>query len=65
MSETVEDYKWKVGDVFVSGPYRWKVERVDGDRAVLRSCSTAWATTKPLTFREWHEGHRWTLEPQP
>ncbi len=66
MSETTEAYKWKVGDVFAHGPYRWKVAVVHGDKAVLRSCSTPWATTLPLTFEEWHDNHRWTLEePQP
>lgn len=56
------DYKWRVGDVFVNGEYRWKVESVEGDKAVLRSCSTSWATTRPLTFVEWREGGRWQLE---
>lgn len=55
-------YQWKIGDVFTDGTYRWKVESVSGDRAVLRSCSTSWATTRLLTFDEWREGGRWQLE---
>jgi hypothetical protein len=64
MSEQAEtgDYRWRVGDVFTNGYYRWVVDAVDGDRAVLRSCSSSWATTVPLTFREWREGGRWQLE---
>jgi hypothetical protein len=58
-----ESYRWRVGDVFTDGPHLWKVDSVVGDRAVLRSCSSAWATTMPLTFTEWHEGHRWKLVP--
>lgn len=55
-------YVWKVGDVFTDGKNRWKVDSVQGVKAVLRSCSTDWATTKPLTFNEWREGSRWKLE---
>ena len=58
-------YQWKVGDVFINGPHRWKVDSVHGDQAVLRSCSTSWATTRLLTFDEWHEGGRWQLEAAP
>lgn len=55
-------YRWRIGDVFTNGTYRWRVEHISDDKAVLRSCSSAWATTVPLTFAEWHEGHRWRLE---
>ncbi len=54
-------YEWRIGDVFTDGTYRWKVESIHGEMAVLRSCSTAWATTRPLTFDEWREGGRWKL----
>ena len=60
--ETNKPYTWRVGDVFVNGEYRWKVDSVHGDRAVLRSCGSSWATTIPLTFDEWREGGRWQLE---
>lgn len=59
-----DEYRWRVGDVFTNGTHRWRVDSVRGDRAVMRSCSTEWATTIPLTFAEWHEGHRWKLEAQ-
>jgi hypothetical protein len=57
-------YTWKIGDVFTDGKYRWRVDTVflGGQRAVLRSCSTPWATTIALTFNEWREGGRWRLE---
>ncbi|MFI5222717.1 MAG: hypothetical protein ACHQX3_00490 [Nitrospirales bacterium] len=57
-------YEWKVGDVFTDGTYRWKVESIQGDKAVLRSCSTAWAYTIPLTYSEWQSnmGLEWRLE---
>ncbi len=55
-------YTWRRGDVFTNGTYRWRVASIDGDKAVLQSCSTAWATTRPLTFDEWREGGRWQLE---
>lgn len=59
----VSDYKWRVGDVFTDGEHQWAVDRiVDGERAVLRSCGSSWATTIPLTFIEWREGGRWQLE---
>lgn len=58
----MSDYRWKVGDVFANGPYRWAVDSIHGDKAVLRSCSSSWATTMPLTFDEWHEAGRWQLE---
>ena len=45
-----KEYRWKVGDVFVAGEHRWKVDAVYDDRAVLRSCGNSWATTVPLTF---------------
>lgn len=56
-------HNWRIGEVFTDGTYRWKVDRVESERAVLRSCSTNWATTRPLTFDEWREGGRWRLEP--
>jgi len=59
------EYQWRVGDVFTNGEHRWRVDSIDGDKAVLRSCSTDWATTIPLTYNDWHEGHRWKLEEQP
>lgn len=62
MTRATNDYHWKVGDVFTDGTSRWRVDSVHVDKAVLRSCSTSWATTNPLTFAEWHEGHRWKLE---
>lgn len=58
----MSDYKWKVGDVFANGPHRWAVDSISGDRAVLRSCSSSWATTILLTFDEWNDSGRWRLE---
>jgi hypothetical protein len=58
----VNRQEWQVGDVFTDGTYRWRVESIQDDKAVLRSCSTSWATTRPLTFVEWREGGRWQLE---
>jgi hypothetical protein len=55
-------YKWKTGDVFTNGTSRWAVDSIDGDKAVMRSCGSSWATTIPLTFDEWREGGRWQLE---
>lgn len=55
-------YQWKIGDVFTNGEYRWKVVEVVGERAVLQSCSTSWATTNLLTYNEWREGGKWKLE---
>lgn len=63
--EYIPGYRWRVGDVFESGESRWRVERIEGDKAVLRSCGSSWATTIPLTFNEWHEGGRWQLVPAP
>lgn len=57
-----QPYRWRVGDVFTDGQYRWTVDSVDGDKAVLRSCGSSWATTIPLTLSEWREGGRWRLE---
>lgn len=65
MSDETAGYQWRVSDVFTSegGKYRWKVESThEGGTAVLRSCSTSWATTRRLTFNEWREGGRWQLE---
>jgi hypothetical protein len=57
------EYQWKVGDVFTDGTHRWRVDSIHSDgKAVLRSCSSSWATTIPLTFIEWREGGRWQLE---
>ncbi len=61
MTTDTTDYTWRIGDVFTNGTYQWKVDSVHGDKAVLRSCGSSWATTRLLTFDEWHEGHRWTL----
>jgi hypothetical protein len=55
-------YVWKIGDVFTNGEYRWRVESVHGERAVLRSCTTAWACTILLTYAEWMAGNKWRLE---
>lgn len=55
-------YVWRIGDVFTNGTFRWRVDSVKGDKAVLRSCASDWATTIPLTFNEWREGGRWQLE---
>jgi len=60
----MDSYKWKVGDVFIhrDGTSRWAVDRVFGnDTAVLRSCSTSWATTTPLTYAEWNDRGQWHL----
>lgn len=59
----VMTYTWRIGDVFRNGNHRWKVDSIQGDKAVMRSCGSAWATTIPLTFDEWHENGRWKLEP--
>lgn len=53
---------WRIGDVYTDGTYRWKVLSVAGDKAVLQSCGSSWATTIPLTFNEWREGGRWQRE---
>ena len=60
MSEQ-QRYQWKMGDIFTNGQHSWKVDTVQGDKAVLRSCGSSWATTMPLTFDEWREGGRWQL----
>jgi hypothetical protein len=60
--KVTDRYVWKVGDVFVKGQSRWRVESIHRDRAVLRSCSSSWATTRLLTVDEWHEDGRWELE---
>ena len=57
-------YTWRVGDVFTNGTYRWVVDSIRGEKAILRSLGSSWATTIPLTFSEWHEGGRWRLEAQ-
>jgi hypothetical protein len=57
----MDGYRWTRDDVFTNGKNNWRVDAVDGDRAVLRSCATPWATTRWLTFDEWHENGRWTL----
>lgn len=55
-------YSWKVGDVFTNGTNRWKVDSVVGDKAILRSCTSLWATTVPLTYAEWQNNCKWFLE---
>ena len=64
MRQVTGGYKWRLGDIFTDGTYRWEVVATyeNQNRAVLRSCSTSWATTIPLTFDEWREGNRWRLE---
>jgi len=61
----MSNYRWRVGDVFTDGSHRWRVVELfdGGEQAVLQSCASSWAKTIPLRFREWHEGHRWQLEP--
>lgn len=56
-----DKYAWRIGDVFTNGTHRWAVDSVHGEKAVLRSCGSSWATTIPLTFDEWREGGRWKL----
>lgn len=58
-------YAWRVGDVFSDGANRWAVDSVHGEKAILRSCRSSWATTIPLAFSEWREGGRWRLEVPP
>lgn len=53
-----QPYRWRVGDVFTNGQYRWQVIEVHGEKAVLQSCSTYWAKTRPLTVEEWDEHGR-------
>ena len=59
MMTSEQPYVWRIGDVFTNGKFQWKVISIDGDKAVLQSCDTLWATTMPLTFNEWREGGRW------
>ena len=47
MTEAETAYRWRRGDVFTNGTYRWEVAEVHGEKAVLRSCGTSWATTIP------------------
>lgn len=61
---TDQPYTWRHGDVFTDGTHRWAVDSVDGEKAILRSCGSSWATTIALTFSEWREGGRWRLEAQ-
>lgn len=56
-----EERAWRIGDVYTDGEHRWKVLSVHGEKAVLQSCGSSWATTIPLTMREWSEGGRWQL----
>lgn len=58
----MSQYTWRVGDVFTDGTHRWAVDSIQGEKAVMRSCGSSWATTIPLTFSEWREGGRWRLE---
>lgn len=55
-------YAWKLGDVFTNGTYRWEVVSVSGERAILQSCTTAWAKTIYLTYDEWNDRGQWQLE---
>lgn len=57
-----QPYAWRVGDVFTDGTHRWAVDAVHGERAIMRSLGSSWATTILLTFSEWSEGGRWHLE---
>lgn len=59
-----QPYTWRVGDVFTDGAHRWAVDAVHGEKAIMRSCGSSWATTIPLSFSEWREGGRWRLEAQ-
>ncbi len=61
----MRDYIWRIGDVFTDGTYRWRVDSINGDKAVLRSCGSSWATTRLLIFNEWREGGRWQIEQEP
>lgn len=58
-----EPLAWAVGQAWrsPSGEYTWRVDSVDGDRAVLRSTTTEWATTRPLTLAEHNRHGVWTL----
>lgn len=55
-------YQWQLGDVFTNGKYRWFVDSISGDRAVLQSCDTKWARTIYLTVDEWIDGGKWNLD---
>jgi hypothetical protein len=65
VSEQQQLYVWRVGDVFTDGTHCWRVDSVSGNKAVLRSCGSSWATTIPLTFAEWREDGRWRLDVPP
>jgi hypothetical protein len=61
----MSDMTFCVGDVFVSGDSRWRVERVFSDgRAVLRSERTEWAVTRPLTWAENADGGFVRIDPE-
>lgn len=56
---------WRVGDVVCNGEHRWRVETVrDDGLGVLRSVSSPWATTNPLTVAEFDPRDEWSLEPR-
>lgn len=57
-------YQWRVGDRFRKGPSVWVVDSVRGDKAVLRSEASSWATTIPLTWDEWNKDGGWELVPR-
>lgn len=59
---TEQAYRWRVGDVFTDGKYEWRVDSIYGEKAVLRSCGSSWATTVPLTLTEWHKDGLWKLK---
>lgn len=52
---------WAVGQIWAKGDARWRVERVFGDRAVLRSVHTEWAVTRALTMAEHQADGPWWL----
>ena len=62
--QTMRDqpYTGRAGDVFTDGTSRWMVDDVYGEKAILRSCGSSWATTIPLTYSAFREGGRWYLE---
>ena len=61
----MEKPTFQIDQVWTKGDARWRVIRVDGDRAVLQSCSSSWATTIPLTMAEWNDDGRWMVEQEP
>lgn len=55
-----------VGQVWVSRTnpeHRWRVDEMrPGGKAVLRSVSSPWATTNPLTVAEFNDRNQWAVE---